>query len=223
MAYTAVLFDMDGVLLTGEHTPDAVYRRAIEEVLTHFDVTVDEDAVPASLVRPGTAEAFREGCRALDLPPAPAWGYREHASTVLANEHIDAGERTSYGDATVLAELADSHEVGVVSNNRFGTVSYVLRRFDWTAAVDAARARLPSLADYDRKKPEPDYLQDVFASIESGPADALFVGDRRSDVTTARRTGADAALLDRGSASDGGGPEPTYHLDSLHDLEPVVG
>jgi hypothetical protein len=48
MEYDAVLFDMDGVLLTGEHTPGSVYRSAIEAVLADFDVAVDADTVPAS-------------------------------------------------------------------------------------------------------------------------------------------------------------------------------
>lgn len=223
MEYDAVLFDMDGVLLTGEHTPGSVYRSAIEAVLADFDVAVDADTVPASLVRPETAAEFREGCRAFDVPPAPAWGYREHAATVRENDRIDAGERTPHDDATVLSRLADTHEVGVVSNNRFGTVSFVLRRFDWTPDVDASRARRPSLVDYEHKKPEPDYLQDALGRLEAGPEDALFVGDRRSDVETGRRAGVDAALLARGSASDGGGSEPTYHLDTLHDLVDVLG
>jgi HAD superfamily hydrolase (TIGR01509 family) len=222
MEYDAVLFDMDGVLLTGEHTPEAVYRRAVEAVLADFEADPDVGEIPDSLVRPDSAAAFQAGCRAVDVPPPPAWGYREHAATVLENERIEAGERPAHDDASVLRRLADAHDLGVVSNNRAGTVSFVLREFDWTELVDAHRGRLPSLFDYDRRKPDPHFVEVVLAAMDADPDGALFVGDRESDVETARRAGVDAALLSRGASADEGTTQPDVHLDDLYELPDVV-
>jgi phosphoglycolate phosphatase-like HAD superfamily hydrolase len=58
--------------------------------------------------------------------------------------------------------------------------------------------------------------------MDADPATSLFVGDRRTDVETARRAGVDAALLARGAPTDGGTPEPDVHLDSLHELLDLV-
>lgn len=222
MEYHAILFDMDGVLLTGEHTPDAVYRRAIEEVLADFGVDPAPDAIPEALVRPDTAAEFRAGCRAVDVPPGPAWGYREHAATVLENDRIEAGDRSPHDDASVIRRLAATQDVGIVSNNRDGTVSFVLRMFDWADIVDAHRGRLPSLADYDRRKPDTHYLHAILTALDADPATTLFVGDRRTDVAVARNAGVDSALLTRGTPTEGGTPEPDVHIDTLHELADIV-
>ncbi|CCQ33687.1 HAD family hydrolase [Halorhabdus tiamatea] len=220
MSYDAIVFDLDGVLLTGYHTAPAVYREAARETLADFDVTVE--AVPENLINPDDTGEVRQFCDQHGLPPEAFWGYREHASTVLENERITAGEREPFEDVEVLARLAESATLGIVSNNRHGTVRFVREHFDWGEAFGAVRGRTPTLAGYDRMKPDPHYLESTLDKLGVEPAETLFVGDRLSDVETADRCGADSALLVRDGDRPAGEGDPTHVVESLRDLQALA-
>lgn len=220
MSYDAIVFDLDGVLLTGYHTAPAVYQQAARETLADFDVTLTE--LPAEVVNPDDTEQVQQFCRQQDIPPEGFWGYREHASTVLENERIRDGEREPFDDAGVVERLADEATLGIVSNNRHGTVRFVREHFEWDDAFAVVRGRAPTLAGYSRMKPDPHYLASTLDELGVEPTDALFVGDRRSDVETADRAGTDSALLVRDGDPPTGGAEPTHVIDSLRDLEVLV-
>ncbi|WP_136689522.1 HAD family hydrolase [Halorhabdus amylolytica] len=214
--YDAIAFDLDGVLLTGYHTAPAVYRRATVEALTDFEAGVEEP--PAALVDPDDAATARRLCERFDVPAEPYWGYREHAATVLENDQIREGEREPFADVDVLETLAGSSALAIVSNNRHGTVRFVREYFEWDEHVGAAYGRAPTLAGYDRMKPDPHYLRTALDTLEVDPADALFVGDRLSDIETADRLGADSALLVREGERPDGDAQPTFEIASLEDL-----
>ncbi|MFB6150733.1 MAG: HAD family hydrolase [Haloarculaceae archaeon] len=214
--YDALVFDLDGVLLTGYHTDPAVYRRATVESLADFGVETDDP--PAALVDPDDAGTARRVCERLGVPADPYWGYREHAATALENDRIRAGERVPFDDVDALSTLADRADLAVVSNNRHGTVRFVRNHFDWGGHLTTAVGRRPTLAGYDLMKPDPHYLEAALDALGTDPADGLFVGDRRSDVATADRAGADAALLVRDDDQPDGEPEPTFVVESLEDL-----
>lgn len=220
MSYDAIVFDLDGVLLTGYHTAPAVYREATRETLADFDVSAP--AVPEALVNPDDTEEVREFCDHHDCSPDAFWGYREHASTVLENERITDGEREPFEDVEVLARLAESATLGIVSNNRHGTVRFVREHFDWGDAFGAVRGRTPTLAGYDRMKPDPHYLALTLDDLGVEPAETLFVGDRLSDVETADRAGTDSALLVRNGDRPAGEGEPTHVVESLRDLQALA-
>lgn len=215
MTYEAILFDMDGVLVTGYETVPDVYRRATSQLLRAFGHDTAEKW-SMSLQDPGSAEEFREACTGWDLPPEAAWGYRERTASDLAAERIDAGERTAFPDTPVLATLAEDYAIGVVSNNRHDTVGYCVGTFDWGDVVDAYRGRFPTLVDYDRMKPNPRYLSWMLDQLDA--SEVLFVGDRASDVRTAESAGADAALLTREGNDETVAVEPTFHLTTLAEL-----
>ncbi|WEL16336.1 HAD superfamily hydrolase [Halorhabdus sp. SVX81] len=221
MSYDAIVFDLDGVLLTGYHTAPAVYREATRETLADFDVTVE--AVPEELVNLDDTDEVRRFCDRHDCAPDAFWGYREHASTVLENERITAGEREPFDDVDVLMELAEAATLGIVSNNRHGTVRFVRDYFDWGDVFGAVRGRAPTLAGYDRMKPDPHYLGQTLDDLGVDPVNTLFVGDRRSDVETAHRAGTDSALLVRDGDRPVGQAEPTRVIESLHGLKPLAG
>lgn len=220
MSYDAIAFDLDGVLLTGYHTAPAVYRDAARETLADFNVTVKK--VPGELINPDDTEAVRAFCHQYGLPPEAFWSYREHASTVLENEQITAGEREPFDDVASLDRLAEDATLGIVSNNRHGTVRFVRDYFGWGDSFGAVHGRTPTLAGYDRMKPDPQYLNATLEKLGVDPADALFVGDRLSDVETAGRAGADSALLVRDGNRPTGDPDPTHVIESLRDLQALA-
>ena len=217
MAYETILFDMDGVLLTGYHTDRAVYRQAAAATLADFGIDYEGDP-PPDLVDPDTVADVRATCDDLGLPAAPAWAYRERASTTIENERLRDGDRTAFADCDALSTLAETATLGIVSNNRQGTVRFAAELFEWPASV--VRGRFPTLTEFGRLKPDPALLRWTLDRLDV--TDALFVGDRRSDVEAAHRAGIDATLLSRNGDPPDGDAEPTHHVESLHDLASIA-
>jgi HAD superfamily hydrolase (TIGR01549 family) len=214
MAYDAILFDMDGVLLTGYHTDRAIYRRATATALADFGHDSAGDDPPPALVDPDSVTDVRSVCDDLGVPAAPLWAYRERAATTIENESIAAGDRVAPPDADALDSLAETHELGIVSNNRQGTARFVTDYFEFPMAV--VRGRFPTLTEYGNRKPDPTYLEWALDRLDG--EDVLFVGDRRSDVEAAHRADIDAALLARSGDPPEGSPEPEHHIESLTEL-----
>ena len=215
MTYDAILFDMDGVLLSGYETPPEVYRKATRRLLTGFGVAPEVDGIPDGLAVPGSAATFRTACQSIGLPPAPAWAYRERVSSGIARDRLRAGKREPFNDASVLADLGAHYEIGICSNNRHDTVGDCTELFDWDT-VDTFRGRFPTLGDYDERKPKPTYLEWVLERLNA--AEPLFVGDRISDIQTASAIDCDAALLTRRGPVPTGTVEPTFHIEGLDEL-----
>ncbi|MFW6385017.1 MAG: HAD family hydrolase [Halodesulfurarchaeum sp.] len=216
MAYEAIVFDMDGVLLEGYHTDRDIYRRAATETLVDFDTGVGSP--PEELVDPADAAVVRRLCEEYDVQADSFWGYREHASTTMENEEIEAGGREPFDDVEVLQELAEKHRLGIVSNNRQGTVRFVVGHFGWDAFVEGYRGRRPTLEDFDRMKPEPSFLDSALEDLQVPASETIFVGDRLSDVVTAREVGTDSALLVRDGEPPTGEADPTMQISSLLEL-----
>jgi HAD superfamily hydrolase (TIGR01549 family) len=216
VTYETILFDMDGVLLTGYHTAPSVYRRATAATLADF--AIDHDDLPPGLAAPDGVAEVRTVCDDLGIPAAPAWAYRERAATTIENEQIVAGDRTAFPDTDVLTTLGDDHALGIVSNNRQGTVRFAADRFEWD--VEVVRGRYPILAEYGKLKPDPYLLQWTLDRLDAD--DVLFVGDRRTDIRAAHRAGVDATLLARDGDPPDGNPEPEYHVESLDELYPIL-
>lgn len=215
MHYDAILFDMDGVLVTGTHTISSVYHRATAEMVEAFGVGVASEWT-SDLQNPDSVVDFRRACSRWGLPDEAAWAYRERAATGIERDRIQSGERTAFPDTDVLAALADRYTIGVVSNNRHDTVGFCVEYFDWGDHVTTYRGRFPTLAEYDRMKPDPSFLSWTVDRLDATAP--LFVGDRVSDVLTAERVGCDAAMIARSGTDRPRSGDPTFHLSSLLEL-----
>ncbi|MFB6152901.1 MAG: HAD family hydrolase [Halodesulfurarchaeum sp.] len=221
MTYDAIVFDLDGVLLRGHHTDRDIYRAAVLETLADFGVDVSDP--PEELVDPDDPAVVRRHCSDFDIPADAFWAYREHAATVRENEEIRMGGRKPYSDTDVLPHLADGRRLGIVSNNRQGTVRFVVDHFDWESYVESLHGRYPTLAGIDWMKPDPEYLERAIDDLDVDPSGTLFVGDRASDVTTAHRAGTDVALLVREGEKPSSAYRPTAVIDSLQDVIELSG
>lgn len=216
MTYNTILFDLDGVLLSGRQTTDSVYHRSTAAMLEAHG-REDISNWPEALENPDSAADFRSACAEFDIPAEPAWGYRERTATQFETARIEAGSRSVFPDTNTLTDLATSHSVGIVSNNRQCLVAWCVQNLDWGDAVSAYRGRYPILSDYDRMKPDPTFLATTIDRLDG--TSVLFVGDRRSDVLTAERVGCDSALLTRNGSVPPGDAEPTYIIESLEELK----
>jgi HAD superfamily hydrolase (TIGR01549 family) len=210
---------MDGVLIEGRGTHPAVYREAARRSLSELGVAATDERT-RTLGAPTYSEAMAEACRALDLDPEAFWSLRERFASRLANRRIDRGARRAYDDLGVLPELAQRRAIGVASNNRQATVAFVVERLG-LECVSAYRGRDPTIAGYRRRKPDSYYLDRVLAELDAD--EALYVGDRETDIEAAGAAGVDSAYLRRPHNRDHVlGTDPTYELDGLEGLHEVV-
>ena len=198
MCYDAILFDMDGVLLHGAETESCVYEAAATKALENFGVErINHNH--NSLKKFHYTSAMESTCEALGIPVEEFWKQRENYAAELENRQIRDGERGPFDDIEVLKELAPSHSLGVVSNNRQATVDQMISvcGLDF---MDIAIGRDHSLAGYYDRKPEPTMLQAALRKLSAETG--LYVGDSTKDVIAADRAGIDSAFIYRPHNAD---------------------
>lgn len=214
---TAVLFDMDGVILRGRQTAQWVYDRATDRTLDALALSATDDQ--RARLQTFDVDDVEQICAALGADPEAFWRLREEHATAIANARIERGERTVHDDVDAIERIGQGHTLGLVSNNRHATVRFVAEHFDLPFA--AVRGRDPTPAGFRRLKPDPHYLEETFATMDREAG--LYVGDRRSDVEAAGRAGLDAAYLRRAHNEDDPLPAgASYELDSLSELATIL-
>ncbi len=207
--YEAVIFDNDGVLV--EPTETEVLVEAVIESFRAFGVeverslaqkTVDRDAVPTEIARDH------------GLDPEAFWHYRELRASLAQQTHVREGGKPVYDDVAALDRL--DVPLGLVSNNQHATIEFLLAHYDLTQ-FEISYGRRPTLAGAAKRKPEPDYIQQVLTDL--GAEEALYVGDSEKDIVAAHRAGIDSAFLRREHVADVElSVEPTFEVPDLRTL-----
>jgi FMN phosphatase YigB (HAD superfamily) len=214
-----VLFDMDGVILDGWGTDDAVHARALDDVLEERNLRVTGD-----LRRPLETyeydDDFRGACQELGVDPATLFRAREERSAKRSVARLAAGTRRLCPDVDAIDALAERVPVGLVSNNYHPTVEFVVDHFRLDA-FEFVRGRDLGPDGFSRRKPDPHYLNEALDALDA--TTGLYVGDRATDVIAAERAGIDGVFLrrDHNAALDLD-VEPTAEIDSLRDLVGLV-
>jgi phosphoglycolate phosphatase-like HAD superfamily hydrolase len=218
-AYEAVLFDMDGVILEGRGTDPAVHRRALDDVLTDRGLTVPDDHYDA-LGSDGYDEAFRAACASVGVDAPTLFHEREMRSATRGVARLAAGSRGLYPDVEAIDRLANHTSVGLVSNNYHPTVEFVVDHFR-LSAFGVARGRDLGPDGYQRRKPDPHYLNETLDAL--GVSTGLYVGDRETDVLAAERAGLESVFIRRAhNAAVDLDVEPTVEIESLDALVSLV-
>ena len=216
MSFDAVLFDLDGTLVTRTQDIDAAYTAAFER------------AGCSPFGEPPELWA------ALDGPPDPEdqVGYLGAGFARLAAQHgrtvdpltlaeafvagIDNGQVTlREGASRALASARAAGAVGVLTNGPESRQA---------AKVDAVGLSVPSLVyagDMPRRKPHAAPFRAALEPLDVSPERALYVGDSLAyDVAGAHNASLAAAWL-----ADGEGPEPyhpEYVIESLAELPAIL-
>ena len=217
--YETVLFDMDGVILDGRGTDDAVHARALDDVLDERDLRVTGD-----LRRPLETyeydDGFRGACEELGVDPATLFRAREERSAKRSVARLAAGTRSLCPDVDAIDALAERVPVGLVSNNYHPTVEFVVDHFR-LGAFEFVRGRDLGPDGFRRRKPDPFYLNEALDAL--GARGGLYVGDRTTDVIAAERAGLDGAFLRREhNAALDLDVEPTVEVDGLWEVADLV-
>jgi len=247
-----ILFDMDGVLLVGPTTHPGVYRAATHDALAELGV----DELP-----PATADvleglrydpAMAAACAEVAVDVDAWWAARERHASRRANARVRSGDRAVFPDARrVLGDLYQSHRLGLVSNNREATVRFVAD-YCFPDTFDVVVGRRPTRDDYDRRKPDPTFINRALGQLDrtgdsddrtgdsddrTGDSDppeengsdravtGIYVGDRESDVIAARRAGLEPILIERSYTSFDpvdADATPAARIDSLGALPAAV-
>ena len=214
---TTVLFDMDGVILEGPRTDPRVYADAADAALTELGA----DPTPSQRrdFRNHDHERIRVRCADLEIDPARFWELKETFASRGTHDRLRSGKRGVYDDATAICELGGRTTIGLVTNNRHETAEFVADHFGFD--FDVVRGRDPTFEGYERRKPDPYYIED--ALDELGVTEGLYVGDSEKDVTAGRAAGLETAFLRRTHNRDRKRPsEATYELESVTDLLALV-
>ena len=215
-----VLFDMDGVILEGWGTDDAVHSRALDDVLEERDMCVTGD-LRGPLETYEYDDRFRAACEELAVDPAALFRAREERSARRSIERLAAGTRRLYPDVDAIGELAERVPVGVVSNNYHPTVEFVVDHFRLDE-FSFVRGRDLGPDGFRRRKPDPYYLNEALDAL--GAEGGLYVGDRATDVIAAERAGLDGAFLRREhNAGLDPDPDPAFEIEGLRELVAIVG
>ena len=215
-----VLFDMDGVLLTGRGSDPAVHVRAMEDVATAWDLEVPA-ALREPLGRYPYTAALETACETLGVDPTRFFDARERRSAARIAERITAGSRPLYDDVTAVEALSADATLGVVSNNYDPAVRTAMDHHGLDVFA-VARGRDIGLDGFRRRKPDPHYLQEALRTL--GVTAGLYVGDRQTDVEAAQAAGLSAVYLRRAHNRDRSlRITPEWTIDSLTELHHIVG
>jgi len=219
-AYDGLLLDNDGVLveLVSHETIAAGLRTHGESHLRSLGVDPHQELFDAFNVGAQRAEisalAERHG-----VDPGTLWRCRDDAVEATLRAATRAGNKDPYHDIDALAALELPR--GVVSNNQRRIVEFVLSAHGLREQFDTVRAREPTLASLDQKKPAPTYLDR--AVVDLGIERPLYVGDSETDVLAARRAGVDVVFLRRGHNADVSlSADPTYEAGSLNEVVTIL-
>lgn len=219
MEYDAVMFDMDGVLV--ERSPSWVFDDAAERTLAEAGID-DPSAREFRVVR--TLEGGLETARELfesshGVAFDDLWRRRNELVTENQVTAMTEGEKALYDDAHALLDLPAAR--GIVSNNQHGAVERVLDQFGLDDRFDTYYGLGPGVEDVGAEKPGTRYMDRALADL--APDRAVYVGDRSSDVAAAHNVGIDAAFVRREfNTDDALDPEPTFDVDSLHELRETL-
>lgn len=213
MTYDAVVFDNDGVLV--ETTSFEVLQEAAFRAFVESGVDDPDPADVDDVIIDVTPESLSTICASYDLPVEAFWRTRDRVAYEAQREHVRAGGKPLYDDVPTLSDLGVP--MGVVSSNQQATVDFLLEHHGVANLFDTAYGRRPTLADLRRKKPEPYFIEQAMADLNVD--DALYVGDRGSDVAAAVNAGIDSAFIRRPHRRGHDlAVEPTHVVDDLHEL-----
>ena len=218
--YETVLFDMDGVILEGWGTDDAVHARALDDVLEEREMRATGD-LRRSLETYEYDDGFRAACEELGVDPSELFRAREERSAKRAVARISAGVRRLHRDVDAVEEVSEHASVGLVSNNYHPTVEFVVDHFRLDA-FSFVRGRDLGPDGFRRRKPDPHYLNEALDALDASTG--LYVGDRATDMIAAERAGLDGAFLRRDhNATLDVNADPAFEIEGLRALPDLVG
>ena len=215
MAYEAIIFDMDGVLV--ERTPSHVFDTSVDAAFGACGVT-EPESDDYELLRDSAQELSAHADRfnkRYGIDVGELWEKRQEHMLRGQLDAMRNGEKNVYDDVEIIESL--QHELAVVSNNQSGAVEEILRYYGIDNRVETWSGIDPRIEELRHRKPNPRNIIETLDKLDAGAG--LYVGDKEKDVLAAKNAGVDSAIIRRDfNAEQSFDVRPTYDLDSLEEL-----
>lgn len=182
MLLKAVVFDLDGTLVTAE-VDFAAMRRSIRDLFVNhgFPPEVLPTTSTHDLLRSAFSYAEKQGKSPIEMNTLRAQAY------AIAEKLEWEGARKAQlvpGAREALLELRRRHvQVAVLTNGNRGSTDYLLEKYHLRELVDVVVSR----DDAPQMKPATDGLEMILHQLKVMRNTTLFVGDSMIDLLTARQ------------------------------------
>jgi pyrophosphatase PpaX len=202
-----VLFDWDGTLINSYHADTSAYLAMFKELGIVWGIEELEKHYS-----PNWYQVYRAAGLPKKLWEKADRAWRAHYATYRPK--LIAGARR------ILARVASTHHLGLVTSGDGDRVSRQLREFRLTTLF---AARVCS-GDTARKKPHPEPLRLALRRMKLDPRACVYVGDAAQDVEMARRAGVRAigVLGPFPTEKRLRAAKPEFLLDSLEELPDLL-
>jgi HAD superfamily hydrolase (TIGR01549 family) len=182
MLLKAVVFDLDGTLVTAEIDFPAM-RRSIR------DLFVSHGFPPETLPTTGTQDLLRSASSYAEKqgrPPIEIRTLRDQAYAIAEKFEWEGARKAQLvpGALEALTELKRRRvRVGVLTNGNRGSTDYLLRKFQLRELVDVVVSR----DEAPQMKPATDGLELILRQLKVKRNATVLVGDSTIDLATARK------------------------------------
>ncbi|MFP5247149.1 MAG: HAD family hydrolase [Thermoanaerobaculia bacterium] len=212
LRYRAVLFDLDGTLVDSY----AALAEAVNHARRTHGLHELNGTTIRELVGDGVEKLLQRAFERADIPHSIIAAFESRYDEICCAESRVLAEV----DATLDQLAALGIEMAVCTNKPTVFSKKILDFLDLSRYFRAIVG--PDLAG--ARKPDARHLAFTLQSVQCDPAEALFVGDMPVDVSAARNSGMDVAVVATGSstAEQLAASDPDHFLDRFSDLLKIV-
>lgn len=222
MAYSSVIFDMDGVLLNSLVDGEKWKYRAVDRALQEKDVDPgnlareDKDKV---LGDRGYKACLKEASN-LGVDPREIWSIVAQETTEARREELKKGSFELYPGVkdTIKALHEADIPMAVISNAPESAVKMMVESFELKQYFKFY-AGVRNFEDLRARKPHPNHLELAKAELKRNPF--VYVGDSDSDLQAAERAEMDSIWVKRSGEVQSGHSFEAEHLTDI--TEYVLG
>lgn len=220
MAYSSVIFDMDGVLLNSLIDGEEWKYRAVDRALQEKDIDPeglaqeDKDKV---LGDKGYKACLKEASR-LGVDPREIWSLVAQETTEARREELEKGSFKLYPGVkdTIKALHQQDIPMAVISNAPESAVKMMVESFGLKQYFKFY-AGIRNFEDLRARKPHPNHLELAKAELKRNPF--IYIGDSNSDLEAAERAGMDSIWMRRSGDVQSG---HSFEAENISDITKYV-